>query len=85
MQSKRPTSGAFKSFKLAATIKILHHTRQKNPSKRPRLMLTVTSKSEFPYAEDGEFGRQLDMEDSSDKAGSILTEASLPQNYHIFY
>lgn len=38
-------------------------------------MLTVTSKSEFPYAEGREFGWQLDMQDSNDKPQSILMEA----------
>lgn len=53
-----------------STIEILHSTNQ-----RGWLMLSVTSKGEFPYAEARKFGGQLDMEASIDKPGSILMEA----------
>lgn len=36
---------------------------QQKPTKRVWLMLTVTSKGAFPYAEGREFDWQLDMED----------------------
>lgn len=43
------------------------------PNQGVGLMLTATSKSEFPYAEGAEFGWQLDMEDSSDKPGKVFS------------
>lgn len=64
-------------LKITELLEFYYHSTQHaiKPNQRDLLMLTVTSKGEFPYAEARKFGGQLDMQDSSDKPGSILMEA----------